>query len=48
MELQEYSTELNLSLALVSPTPITDQRLISEKTFFIPREKMSEDKLMRH
>ncbi len=48
MELQEYSTESSLSVALASPTPVTNQRLISEKTFFIPRERMSEDKLMRH
>jgi hypothetical protein len=48
MELQEYSTESSLSLTLASPTPVTNQRLISEKTFFIPRERMSEDKLMRH
>jgi hypothetical protein len=48
MELQEYSTESNLLLALVSPTPVTNQRLISEKIFFIPRERMSEDKLMRY
>ena len=48
MELQEYSTELNLLLALASPTPVTNQRLISEKIFFIPRERMSEDKLMRY
>jgi hypothetical protein len=41
MELQGYSTELSLSLALASPIPVTNQRL-----FFIPRERMSEDKPM--
>jgi hypothetical protein len=43
MELQEYSTESSLLLALASPIPVTNQRL-----FFIPRERMSEDKPMQH